>query len=111
MVINMLIRFHSPASHDITMFGADGKALLQLMGMSGRIPSAVNAEDLPAIKAKLLAGIDSAPPPPPPSPADETDESDAERFHVSLKTRAVPLLAMIDAAIAQDAYIMWEETR
>lgn len=107
----MLIRFHSPAYHDITMFGADGKLMIELMGMSGKIPSAVNAEDLPEAKAKLLAGIESAPPPPPPAAADETDESDATRFHVSLRTRALPLLSMIDAAIAKDAYVMWEETR
>ena len=107
----MLIRFHSPAYHDITMFGADGKLMIELMGMSGRIPSAVSAEDLPEARAKLLAGIESAPPPPPPAAADETDDSDAARFHVALKTRALPLLSMIDAAIAKDAYIMWEETR
>jgi len=107
----MLIRFHSPAHHDITMFGADGKLMIELMGMSGTIPSAVSAEDLPAAKAKLLEGIETAPPPPPPAAADETDESDATRFHVSLKARALPLLSMIDAAIRNDAYVMWEETR
>jgi hypothetical protein len=107
----MLIRFHSPAFHDITMFGADGRRLIELMGMSGRIPSAVNAEDLPAVKARLLAGIESAPPPPAPEDADETEESDAARFRVPLKTRALPLLSMLDAAIAKDAYVMWEETR
>lgn len=107
----MLVRFHCPAHHDITMFGADAKTLIDLMGMSGRIPSAIQAEDLPAARQRLLHGIDNTPPPPPPADADETDESDAERFHVSLRSRAQPLLAMLDAAIAAESYVMWEETR
>lgn len=107
----MLIRFHCPAHHDITMFGADAKILIDLMGMSGRVPSAIQAADLPAAKARLVHGVETAPPPPPPAEADETDESDSERFHVSLRSRALPLLAMIDAAIAADTYVMWEETR
>jgi len=103
----MLIRFHSPAAADIIMFGAVAKELLSLMGFSGRIPSAVQAEDLPAVREKLINGLASAPPP----PAEEDGEEDRERDAVPLNTRAQPLLQMLDAAIRKDSYVMWEETR
>ncbi|MCC7122463.1 MAG: DUF1840 domain-containing protein [Gammaproteobacteria bacterium] len=105
----MLVRFHSPADADIIMFGAVAKELLTLMGFSGRIPSAVQAEDLPAVRTKLLAGLASAPPP----PVEDDSEEGRERARnfVPLKTRAQPLIRMIDAAIRKDAHVMWEETR
>ncbi len=106
----MLVRFHSPAHHDITMFGAIARELIHLMGFSGRIPSAVEAPDLPAVRARLVAALDAPPPPPPPAAADPGDD-EAREPPVPLKTRALPLLAMIDDAIRQDAYLMWEETR
>jgi|LNFM01.1.fsa_nt_gb Flp pilus assembly CpaE family ATPase len=105
----MLVRFHSPAHHDIIMFGNVAKELIHLMGFSGRIPSAVQAADLADVRTRLLDGLASAPPPP---PADDDVEADAEtQDHVPLKTRAQPLVAMIDAAIKKEAYVMWEETR
>lgn len=105
----MLIRFHSPADADIIMFGAVAKELLQLMGCTGRIPSAVQAEDLPSVRAKLMAGLAAAPP----APVHDEDEEEPEagRDRVPLKTRAQPLLRMIDAAIRKDTYVMWEQTR
>ena len=91
------------------MFGAVAKELLALMGFSGRIPSAVQAEDLPAVRERLLAGLATAPPP----PAEEDSEEGRERARqfVPLKTRAQPLLKMIDAAIRKDSHVMWEQTR
>lgn len=108
----MLIRFHSPADADIIMFGNVARDLLQLMGFSGRIPSAVQAEDLPAVRAKLIEGLAAAPPAPT-ADADEDSEEELERARdtVPLKTRAQPLLKMIDAAIRKETYVMWERTR
>lgn len=103
----MLVRFRSPAHHDVTMFGSDAGLLLTLMGMSGRIPGAAQAADLPAIRARLQQGVERAPPPPP--EADEDEDERAQR--VPLRARALPLLALLDAAIAAETYVMWEETR
>ena len=105
----MLVRFHSPAHHDITMFGAIAKELIHLMGFSGRIPSAVEAPDLPGVRARLVAALDA--PPPPAADTGDNDNDEEREPPVPLKTRALPLLAMIDAAIRQDEYLMWEETR
>ncbi|HMM74311.1 MAG TPA: DUF1840 domain-containing protein [Gammaproteobacteria bacterium] len=105
----MLVRFHSPADADIIMFGAVAQELLALMGFSGRIPSAVQAEDLPAVREKLISGLAAAPPPPHEDDSEEGRER--ARNFVPLKTRAQPLLKMIDAAIRKDTYVMWEQTR
>ena len=86
-MICMLVRFKSPASHDVLMFGEAADALLALMGMTGRIPSA------------LLAA-------PPPKADDEEEAADTDS--VPLSQRALPLLAMIDKAIARQAWVMWE---
>lgn len=107
----MLVRFHSPAHHDIIMFGNVAKDLIHLMGFSGRIPSAVQAEDLATVRTKLLDGIAAAPPPPPAREDVDVDADAETQDYVPLKTRAQPLLAMLDAAIAKEAYVMWEETR
>ena len=107
----MLVRFHSPAHHDITMFGAIAKELIHLMGFSGRIPSAVEAPDLPGVRARLIAALDAPPPPAADADAEDSDNDEAREPPVPMKTRAQPLLAMIDAAIRQDEYVMWEETR
>jgi hypothetical protein len=88
------------------MFGGDARRLLELMGMSGRIPSAAQAADLPAIRARLLRAIDEAPPPAAADPDEEERETP-----IPLRARARPLLAMLDAAIAAETWVMWEETR
>ena len=41
----MLVRFKSPATETITMFGNDATQLLKLMGATGRIPGGLSAED------------------------------------------------------------------
>ena len=103
----MLVRFKSPASHDVLMFGEAADALLGLMGMTGRIPSALDPADLPAARDRLNAGLAATPLAEPPRKADDEEET-ADTDRVPLRQRALPLLAMIDKAIARQAWVMWE---
>jgi len=103
----MLIRFRSPASHDLLMFGAVAETLLGMMGVSGRIPSALQAEDLPAARARLLNGLDAATLAPAPGKADDEDDT-AREPEVSLRQRALPLLAMLEKAASKNEWVMWE---
>ena len=48
----MLVTFHTKAYANITMFGDVAKQLLELLGHSGTIPSAIKAEDVPAALAR-----------------------------------------------------------
>lgn len=105
----MLIRFRSPAHHDILMFGGVARQLLSMMGMSGQLPSAANPEDLPAIKARLVAALERVPPQPA-TARDEGAEEARDADEVPLRVRALPLIELIDAAIRREKHVMWEET-
>jgi hypothetical protein len=106
----MLVTFRTKAYANITMFGDVAKQLLQLMGHSGTIPSAIKAEDVPAALARLEAAIEqrkSAEAVDTPERERDRDDYDAPR-RVALSTRAVPLLELLRAAAANRADVMWD---
>jgi hypothetical protein len=108
----MLVRF-STRYGQLTMFGEAGARMLKLLGHSGTIPGAIVSADLPAALASLKAGIERAGDEPAPEPgarvptAEEID-ADPRRAPVSLRTRAVPLIELIETAVARNADLMWE---
>jgi hypothetical protein len=101
----MLVTFRTKRYANITMFGDVAKQLLDLMGHSGTVPSAIKAEDVPAALARLEAAIeqhraaDGA--------AAESSHDDSPR-KVTLSQRAVPLLELLRAAKANAADVMWD---
>lgn len=122
----MLVTFKTSARHaDITMFGTAARELLKLMGQSGNVPGAIMAEDLPGALDKLKAGIAAMPDSQRAGPAAElnsgiglesahgdghpnVDES-SEVVPVSISTRATPLIGLLEAAIADDTSVLWNE--
>jgi hypothetical protein len=108
MIINFSTRFGR-----LTMFGEPALALLGLLGHSGSVPGAILAADLPASLTRLRAGLEQSghlpsPAPGPPVPERGTEDSKPPERPVSLATRAVPLLAMIERAIAGGSDLMWD---
>jgi hypothetical protein len=107
----MLVTFRTKAYADITMFGDVAKQLLQLMGHSGTIPSAIKAEDVPSSLARLEAAIaqrraaEAAEAPK--KDDDGRDGHDAPR-KVTISQRAVPLLDLLRAAAAKKTDVMWD---
>jgi hypothetical protein len=101
----MLITFRTKAYADITMFGQVALSLIHLMGHSGTVPGAILAEDLPEALAKLRAGVQANPDAPAPAPA---DSDDADEPRVSLAHRALPLIALLEAAEREGSNVMWE---
>jgi hypothetical protein len=114
----MLVRFKSPATESITMFGSDAVQLLKLMGATGRIPGGLNEEDTEAAMRRLESAMedmkaqsnaDTAA-----RPADNEDwASDEDKdLHrsppIPLETRAVPLLSLLKRAAAAKASVTWE---
>jgi hypothetical protein len=106
----VIIRFSTRAGA-LTMHGDAAVALLRAMGHSGTVPGAILAADLPAALQQLRRTLDAqataAPPAPPPSGNEDEDEQEREP-PVSLRMRAVPLLDMLETAIARDSDLMWE---
>jgi hypothetical protein len=104
----MLVTFRTKAHGDITMFGNVGIELLKLAGMTGSVPTAILAADVPGVLAKLERALgehraafgDSAP------SASEADDGDdaggaaAAEPAVPLRNRALPLLELLRAAAA-----------
>lgn len=102
----MLVTFHSPSYADITMFGDVAIKLLQLMGHSGSVPSAILAEDIPDVLERLKQAIKKMEDE---EPSKETQNSkDGCENRVSLTHRALPLIALLEAAVADKCDVMWD---
>ncbi|HET7204364.1 MAG TPA: DUF1840 domain-containing protein [Steroidobacteraceae bacterium] len=109
----MLVRF-STRHGQLVMMGEPAVALLRLGGHSGTVPGAVLAADLPAFLDRLRGGLELhgdelSPAPPPPDPQ-RPDEDEPRERPISLRHRAVPLLEMLQTAIARESDLMWEKT-
>ena len=106
----MLVTFRTKAYANITMFGDVAKQLLELLGHSGTIPSAIKAEDVPAALARLEAALKQR------RAEDAADVQNGDRGRddydaprkVTLAQRAVPLLELLRAAAAKKADVMWD---
>ena len=106
----MIVKFSTRAGA-LTMHGDAAVALLKAMGHSGTVPGAILAADLPEALAQLRKVLDEqahAPPPPPvPAGVEEDDEREREP-PVTLRMRALPLIDMVETAIARNSDLMWE---
>ena len=101
----MLIRFHSKTD-GFTIQGDLGVALLRLMGMSGSVPGALLAEDVPPALERLRQGVATGKPIEP-APADASEAG----YRVSLATRAFPLVQLLENAVKRGSEVVWEELR
>jgi hypothetical protein len=102
----LLVKFHSSATGSITMFHEAAAQLIRLMGASGRIPSALSAEEVPGALTKLRAGLAHTAPSQPSPSKDAREEKEAP---IGLATRAQPLIELLERAAAADAEVMWEK--
>lgn len=115
----MLVTFKSTATDSITMFGEAATQLIKMMGGSGKVPSALGADDVPAALQQLESGIErlrAETHSQPPAPAamnedwgsdDQKREEEKREPPVDLATRAVPLISLLKRAAAAHAEVMW----
>jgi hypothetical protein len=104
----MLVTFRTKAYPDITMFGDVAKQLLELMGHSGAIPSAIKGDDVPAALARLEAGVARLKPAEAAAEAERGRDTNDEPREVALSRRAVPLLELLRTAAARQADVTWD---
>lgn len=100
----MLVKFNSKVGN-IIMFGDAAVALLRIMGMSGDLPGAVLAADIPAALDLLKRACAAAPEP---QPGSNEKEAGSEP-RVSMRQRAYPLIRLLTEAAAKDCDVIWEE--
>jgi hypothetical protein len=97
----MLVTFRTKANADITMFGDVAVELLKLGGMTGNVPTAILAADIPAFLGQLSQGLEersgAREPPVSAENAPPGEEEEAEAA-VPLRTRALPLIGLLRSA-------------
>ena len=106
----MIVTFKSKASGDLIYFKDAALRLLKLMGRDEKIPSALYAEDVPAALQQLQQGLAEI------AEAEKTkaqqqedaDASRGEKKYISLNTRALPLLEMLQKAQKKQCPVLWE---
>lgn len=100
----MLIKFQSEGAASFEMFQEHAGYLISLMGLSNRTEGAISGEALVAASEKLRGALTESSSI---AEAAETEDDDDAQV-VSLSARAMPLIEMLDHAIANDTYVMWQ---
>jgi len=104
-----MVTFRSDAAASFSLFQDVAVELLRMMGHSGTVPSAILADDIPAVLARLRQALAAA----------EPDEQNQRRLlqdkekqtgqsSVTLTQRAYPLMQMLSAAAARHHDVLWE---
>ena len=99
----MLITFKSRSYANITMFGEIGLSLLKLMDFGVNVPGAIVAADVGKALENLQSGLSKIP-----ENMEPEKDPDDESPKVSLHTRALPLIELLQAAIADENDVRWE---
>ena len=100
----MLVRFSSK-KQSISMHEADAKQMIKMMGMSGAIPSAIDAKSLPAAIAALQQSLSNRAGSH--GDADNNTGKNADN-KVNIDVRAQPLMQMLKNAEQTSESVMWE---
>lgn len=87
------------------MFGEVAMGLLRFMGTTGSVPGAMLAAEIPGALQRLRVSLASAPSE---KTVDGTGEDD-EGTTVNLRTRAFPLVRLLEAAAALGCDLIWED--
>ena len=115
----MLVRFSSVKTDAIIMHGEVAIELIRMLGATGTVPGALAAADLPAAIQRLQQQLPAAGVAAGGQrkftearhEARQQDDSEADTHRespIDLRTRAAPLLDLLQRAAQADAAVMWE---
>ncbi|WNO61275.1 DUF1840 domain-containing protein [Rheinheimera sp. MMS21-TC3] len=107
----MIVTFKSKAGSDTAYFENIALKLLTMMGRDNKVPSAFYAEDVSAALQSLkqeLAKLEQQE-----REQLEADETDPDKEvvkseHISMQTRAQPLIELLTKAEKKQASVFWE---
>lgn len=97
----MLVTFHSKDHYPIQMLGQPALELIHLMGITAKVPGAIAADDVPQAYWQLQEALSAL------AGAAVTVDEEGQP-EVTLAQRAVPLVAMLRAAIKTQHPIYWD---
>lgn len=98
----MLIEINGEHTGSVVMFGTVAVQLLKMMGQSGNTEGAIRAPDVPAALQNLVAALEQTP------ANDQINEDDDGDAHISLHTRAKPLIDLLQECVTDQGYVMWK---
>jgi hypothetical protein len=100
----MLVTFFCEAYENITLFGDVANVLLNFMQHSATIPGAILAKDVPKALASLQEKVAAA-------KSTQAEISSSSKYEdepeISIDKRAIPVVALLKAAIKADCDVMW----
>ncbi len=99
----MLVTFKSKSYANITMLGNIGMDMLEMMKFGTNVPGGIVATDLPEALDNLQLGLQAVP-----KEVTPENNSDDDQPAVNLHTRALPLIELLQATIADENDIRWE---
>lgn len=105
----MLIKFRSDAGPSVLMFGEIAHTLLRMMGMSGDVPGALVAADVPAALEKLKHALANEKTRPQPTAGGEKE--DGKEPPVAIAVRAFSLVQLLEASVKGECDVMWDTDR
>ena len=95
----MLVRFQTESSF-ADYLESVSVSLLKMMGASGRIPGAFDKEHVDAHLQNLKCALSAI--------AAEEQNLDPDSDNVSMNTRAMPLINLMERAVKDGEYLMWD---
>lgn len=101
----MPVTFHTKSYADLTFLTDVAKTLIELMGHTPNVPGAILANDIQAALARLRTGLAAIELD---QPVEEASQMDEEERPIHLSRRAVPLIALLEAAQADHEDVMWD---
>lgn len=108
----MLITFHTPAAGDVVMFEDTAVQLIRLMGHGDKMPGVLQPENLPEairlLKTGLEDGSSSGTDIGSISESDNNDDTEDDEPKISLRTRAFPLIQLLEAAKSEEKQVVWK---
>ena len=99
----MLVTFKTSAYANITMFGDVAQKMLEMMDFGTRVPGGIVAGDVPRARQNLVIALSGMP-----EKVESAGDAEQDQPAVSLHTRAIPLLDLLQSAIDNENQVRWE---
>lgn len=99
----MLVTFKTKSYANIVMFGDVGTKMLEMMDYGTSIPGAIIPEDVSHALGNLRQRLESVE-----KTTEPSDDADEDQPAVSLYTRALPLIDLLQSAIDDQNHVRWE---
>ncbi len=99
----MLITFKTKSYANIMMFGEVALELLKMMDYGVSVPGGIIAEDVPQALSNLQRQLESVI-----DVVEPAGDAEDDQPAVSLHTRALPLIELLQSAVADQNNVRWE---